>query len=77
MAKQKLVTLTEYIQLVKEATGLDISHQTLHGRRLRGALEFEIGGDTPDYKIDLVKFPPKKFKKEAPGRKAQTLTKTT
>lgn len=74
MKKQNLITLSEYVKLVRKTKeGKNCTHQTLHARKNRGALEFVIGGNTPEYKIDINKYPPAKFKKEARGRrKSQT-----
>lgn len=68
---QKLVTLTEYVQLVRQKSpeGKDVTHQTFHSRKNRGVIKFVIGGSTPEYKIDVNAYPPEKFTKESPGRR--------
>ena len=66
---QNLVTIAQYINLVEKKTKNRITPQALHARKMRGAIEFVIGGDTPEYKIDITKYPPGKYKKENRGRK--------
>lgn len=66
--KPKLLTISQY-QVALSRLGINVSPQALHARKNRGALEFVIGGETPEYKIDTSKYPPEKFKIENRGRK--------
>ena len=68
MKKQKLVTIKEYLDLIKKA-GVKLTRQALYVRREKGTIEFVIGGDTPEYKIDILMFPPKYFKIQQRGAK--------
>ena len=71
--KQKtpvLITLSEYVQRVRRTKdGKNCTHQTLHARKNRKAIEFVVGGNTPEWMIDITKYPPEKFRKEPRGRK--------
>lgn len=68
--KPTLVTISEYVRMVRKTKdGKSCTHQTLHARRSRKAIEFVVGGETPEYKIDISKYPPEKFKKEPRGRR--------
>ena len=62
------VTLSKYLILLRER-GIKSTHQTLHNRKNKGELDFVVGGDTPEYKIDISKYPPSEYKKQKGGRK--------
>lgn len=71
--KPHLVTIAEYVKLVRKTDeGRNCTPQTIHRRRTNKTIEFVIGGDTPDYKIDINKYPPAKYKRETPGPKKAT-----
>lgn len=67
-SKTTLVTLSKYLILLRNK-GIKSTHQTLHNRKNKGELEFVVGGDTPEYKIDISKYPPAEYKKGKVGRK--------
>jgi hypothetical protein len=68
MKKQNLVTLSQYLILLRSLK-IKSSHQNLHNRRKNNELEFCVGGNTPEFKIDINKYPPEKYKVGKAGRK--------
>jgi hypothetical protein len=70
MKKQKLVTIAEYVRMVRKTEeGKNCTPQTIHKRKKEKAIEFILDGITPKYKIDITKYPPEKWKRAKPGPK--------
>ena len=63
-----LVTIAEYVRLVRKTEeGKNCTPQTIHQRTRNGHIIFVFDGVTPEYKIDILKYPPEKYKRLKPG----------
>ena len=71
MKKQKLVSISKYLIMLR-SRGIKLTRQALYQRRERNVLEFVIGGNTPQFKIDINKYPPAQWKEEKRGPKKAT-----
>ena len=70
---QHLVTISEYVKLVRKTDeGRNCTPQTIHQRKIGKHIEFVFDGITPEYKIDIRKYPPEKYRRLKPGKQKAT-----
>jgi len=69
MKKYNLVTVKEYIIQIKNIIGEKITPATIYNRIKDKTIIPEFDG-SPEYKIDIKKYPPSKFMLKKAGRKS-------